>query len=109
MTGEELDPLLVMQARRIEMAFFRRMGVYVKVGRSECEKEGLKVIDVGWVDISKGSREKPDYRSRLVGKDFKRGSLPELFAATPPWKHCDSSKVKLLQSTASGVEVSIFW
>ena len=28
--------------------------------------------------------EKPDYRSRLVGKEFKTYDAPELFAPTPP-------------------------
>ena len=43
------------------------------------------MIQVRWIDINKGDVEKPDYRSRLVAKQFKRkGSAQEWFAATPP-------------------------
>ncbi len=44
-----------------------------------------KIVKVRWIDINKGDEENPCYRSRLVAKEFKRGTdNPELFAATPP-------------------------
>ncbi len=37
-----------------------------------------------WVDINKGDEANPDYRSRLVAKEFKTDVRPDLYAATPP-------------------------
>ena len=37
-----------------------------------------------WIDINKGDTENPNYRSRLVAKEFKTDINPELYAATPP-------------------------
>ena len=54
--------------------------------------EGVKVIQVRWIDINKGDEEKPDIRSRLVAKDFNAEDRPELFAATPPTKAMRKSK-----------------
>ena len=36
------------------------------------------------MDINKGDSESPNYRSRLVAKEFNTGVCPELYAATPP-------------------------
>ena len=84
--GEALDPEKVMAARREELAYFRSMGVYKKVPLSEAAAAGQKTIAVRWIDINKGDRETPVYRSRLVAKEFRRGAQqePELFAPTPP-------------------------
>ena len=38
-TGQELDPALMMKARRDEMAYFRDMRVYEKVDLEECYRE----------------------------------------------------------------------
>ena len=37
-----------------------------------------------WIDINKGDDQNPNYRSRMVGKEFNDGVLEGLFAATPP-------------------------
>ena len=37
-----------------------------------------------WIDINKGDKTNPEYRSRLVAKEIKRDSRIDLFAATPP-------------------------
>ena len=37
-----------------------------------------------WVDINKGDESSPNYRSRLVGREFKKNKRDDLFAATPP-------------------------
>ena len=84
-SGQQLDPKLMMAARRDEIAYFRSMGVYEKVDMAECWKEtGKAPIAVRWVDINKGDSSNPNYRSRLVAKEFNTGVCPELYAATPP-------------------------
>ena len=70
-----LDPLLVKRAREEEMKEFSNHGVYAKVPLRECfERTGKKPIGVKWVDINKGDEEKPEYRSRLVAKEIKKGT-----------------------------------
>jgi hypothetical protein len=60
-------------------------GVYVKVPLEECWKEtGREPIGARWVDINKGDKEKPEYRSRLVAQEIKVDEREDLFAATPP-------------------------
>ena len=85
-SGERLDPALVWKARMEEMAYFRSMNVYSKVSMARCvERTGRKPIAVRWVDINKGDAANPNYRSRLVAKEFKgNDDRPEWFAATPP-------------------------
>ena len=60
------------------------MGVYTRVPRSEQAQTGGKIITTRWVDVNKGDSANPNYRSRLVGKEFKTGVDDTLFAATPP-------------------------
>ena len=36
------------------------------------------------MDIDKGDEKKPDYRSRLVAKEFNNGQEEGLYASTPP-------------------------
>ena len=36
------------------------------------------------VDVNKGDSEDPNYRSRLVGREFNTGVNNALYAATPP-------------------------
>ena len=86
-SGEPLDPAMVRAARKEELAYFRSMGVYEKVPVARAiEETGRKPIAVRWIDINKGYRECPVYRSRLVANEFRKSAQqdPELFAATPP-------------------------
>jgi hypothetical protein len=84
-SGEFLDADKVKEARRAEMSYYRKMGVYKKVPIKEClEKTGKPPIGVRWVDVNKGDRKAPLYRSRLVAKEFKKYKDDDLFAATPP-------------------------
>jgi hypothetical protein len=84
-SGTKLKPELVAKARREEMAYVRTMGVYRKVPRSKCiQTTGKKPIAVRWIDVNKGDDTSPNYRSRLVAKDFKTTVNMELYAATPP-------------------------
>ena len=98
-TGQRLDPGLMRKARMDEIAYFREMGVYEKVDLQECwEVTGKAPIAVRWVDINKGDSESPNYRSRLVAKEFNTGVCPELYAATPP-SECLRLMLSLLAST----------
>eukprot|EP00973_Karenia_brevis_P061009 8483342-Karenia_brevis.AAC.1 len=84
-SGAELDPQLVKEARKAEMRYFKKMQVYRKVETSKCWKmTGKKPIGVRWVDVNKQDNVNPKYRSRLVAKQFKTSNEPELYAATPP-------------------------
>ena len=75
----------MIKARKDEIAYFRQTGVYEKVDVSESLKEtGKAPIAVRWVDIYKGDSANPNYRSRLVVKEFNTGVCPELYAAKPP-------------------------
>ena len=72
-------------ARAAEMDHYRKMGVYVKVPISECvAKTGEQPIGVRWVDIGKGDRNRPDYRSRLVATQYRQARGDDLYATTPP-------------------------
>ena len=79
-TGNPLQRSLAINARRVEMDYFRQMGVYTKVRK----ESWMKVISTKWLDINKGDEVLPNYRSRLVGCEFKRDKRDDLFAATPP-------------------------
>ena len=46
-TGHSLNHGLAVEARKLEMQFFRKMGVYTKVPRSEATSHGRRVITMG--------------------------------------------------------------
>ena len=84
-SGAPLVPSLVAEARKEEIEYFKAMKVYRKVHRDECWKAtGKGPIQVRWVDINKGDDVHPNYRSRLVAKEFKTDVRPDLYAPTPP-------------------------
>ena len=84
-TGEELDPKEVSKARAKEMAYIGEKNVWKVIPRVEAERNGWKVIQTRWIDVNKGDKENPNYRSRLVAKEFNDGTQHDgLFAATPP-------------------------
>ena len=86
LTGEELDPELVKEARSEEMQGFKDFGVYEYVLREVAKSDPTgKKIGVRWVDVNKGTVDQPKVRSRLVGQEFAGKEIREdLFAATPP-------------------------
>ena len=53
------------------------------VTRAEQEQSLGKIIGVGWVDMNKGDSEDPEYRYRLVGREFAVGKDDALYAVTP--------------------------
>ena len=79
-TGEPLVKEEAVKARRLEMEFFKKKGVYSKIKR----QAWMKVITTRWLDINKGDAMNMDYRARLVGREIKRDRREDLFAATPP-------------------------
>ena len=84
-TGAPLDPAKVAKARAEEMEYFRNMNVYEYTTVEECKRiTGKPPVGVRWIDINKGDDTLPNYRSRLVAKEFRVDVQPEYFAATPP-------------------------
>ena len=83
-SGRELEPEKVVKARKEEVDFIRKMGVWQEVDRPS-DKPVLKGRRV---DINKGDQDRPIYRSRYVGKEIKKGSkgalVADFFAAMPP-------------------------
>ena len=77
------------------MGEVRKHRVYIKVPIQECyDKTGKSPIKTRWIDINKGDKIHPEYRSRLVAKEIKTNKREDLFAATPPLE----AKKSLLQS-----------
>ena len=84
-SGERLDYHGVREARKEAMEEVKKHQVWVKVPTKECwERTGKAPIKTRWVDINKGDRVHPEYRSRLVCKELNTGKREDLFAATPP-------------------------
>eukprot|EP00974_Lingulodinium_polyedra_P077843 7535890-Lingulodinium_polyedra.AAC.1 len=80
----DLDPKAVAMARRKEMAYIHEKKVWRRTKRSEAQRLGYKVVRTRWIDINKGDTANPNYRSRLVAKEFNNGEEDGLFASTPP-------------------------
>ena len=80
------------------MDFLRRMGVYRKVHKMHAK--GKTIITTRWVDTNKGTKEDPNYRARLVGREIKKDNRLDLFSATPP---LETMKV-LISECAHGQE-----
>ena len=84
-SGATLDPKLVRQARQEEMDYVHKMRLHDKVHTSECRRiTGKPPITVRWIDINKGDKECPNYRSRIVAREINTYKRDDLFAATPP-------------------------
>jgi hypothetical protein len=96
--GGELDPDKVREARKEEIRFFIKMIVYEKVPRNRCIRLNKSPIKLRWVDTLKGDGV---YRSRLVAKEFKTNSRPDLFSATPP-----TETLKLILSMTASAQKS---
>ena len=45
---------------------------------------GKKIIKTVWIDLNMADEQKPNLRSRLVGKEYSDSVDPRLYAATPP-------------------------
>ena len=69
--GEELDAGEVRKARDNEMKYIEEKGVWKVIARDEAARREVKIIKTRWIDINKGDRANPNYRSRLVAKEFR--------------------------------------
>ena len=86
-TGQVLRDELVREARRVELDFFNKKGVWMKVPYEEARKRtGKPPITVRWVDTNKGDEVEENYRSRLVARQLKAHdhSNTSYFAPAPP-------------------------
>ena len=83
-SGKELDVKRVREARRLEMQYVKEKKVWRKMPRATAIAMGYKIVGTRWLDINKGDEDSPEYRSRLVGKEFNDGFEEGLFASTPP-------------------------
>ena len=71
-SNEPLIPSLVQAARKEELEYFKTMKVYEYAPLAECLKvTGKQPIGVRWIDTNKGDQAQPNYRSRLVAKEYK--------------------------------------
>lgn len=86
--GKALKKELVEEARAEEMATMRKMQVWIKVDRNEAIREtGNPPTQLWWVDMNKEDDKRPNYCSRIVAKEIRTHSRPDLFAAIPPVDH----------------------
>ncbi|CAK9027043.1 Reverse transcriptase Ty1/copia-type domain-containing protein, partial [Durusdinium trenchii] len=90
-SGEQLPPKLVQEARAEEIGWIHKIGLYDKVPRSQAVASGKPILPVRWVDVNKGDKAHYKVRSRIVGKELKAKTKEallahELFSATPPWE-----------------------
>ena len=83
-SGKELDVKRVREARKLEMEYVKDKKVWRKITRKSAIALGYKIVGTRWLDINKGDETSPEYRSRLVGKEFNDGFEEGLFASTPP-------------------------
>ena len=98
-SGAELDPAAVKKARAEEIDYVHKMSLYTKVPVEECcKKTGRAPITVRWIDINKGDKKDPNYRSRLVAREINTHKRDDLFAGTPPLEALKS----ILSMAASG-------
>ena len=85
LTGQPLDPKLVLEARQKELDYFASKGVWRKASIAECRREmGRNPISVRWVDVNKGDDVNPNIRSRLVARQIRGPGEESTFAPTPP-------------------------
>ena len=70
-SGAELDPKVVKQARSEEIEYVRKWSFYTKVLIKErYDKTGKAPITVRWIDINKGDQTNANYRSRFVAREI---------------------------------------
>ena len=63
---------LVQMARKEELDFIEKFGVYEDATVEECFAEsGRAPVGTNWVDVNNKTAENPNIRCRLVARDFK--------------------------------------
>merc|ERR1712015_131224 len=100
-SGEWLNPDMVKEARKEEMAEVKKHRVYEKVDVTECyERTGKAPIGTRWVDVNKGDSVHPEYRSRLVAQEINTNKREDLFAATPS---LEAKKMLMSMAVTEGI------
>ena len=85
--GGTLHTGKVKDARRQDIEFIANRRVYdIVPWRQPLERIGTSPINnnTRWVDTNKGSEDAPNYRSRWVAQELRRGPDHALYASTPP-------------------------
>ena len=59
-------------SRKVEIDFMNRLEVYRNRPRNWAKDKGIHVIPTKWVDVNRGDEKRPEYWSRLCGKELKR-------------------------------------
>ena len=105
-SGVRLDPELLSASRKVEIDFMNRLEVYRKRPRNWAKDKGIHVIPTKWVEVNKGDDKRPEYRSRLCGKELKRwdATMPGTFASMGPFEGVTSllSKAVMWKPGANG-------
>ena len=84
-SGAELNPRMVEEARKEEIEYVRKMRLCDKVHIAERKRvTGNMPTTVRWIDINKGDSNNPHYRSIIVARELNTHKRDDLFAATPP-------------------------
>lgn len=60
----------MVEARELEIEYAEKKPVWKKIQGSMAKNKGWKITRPRWIDINKGDDESPNYRSRMVGKEF---------------------------------------
>lgn len=102
--GQNLDPKAVTAARFREMKYIRKKDVWKFVTREEARNNGWKIIKTRCIDVNKGDDENPNYRSRLVAKEFNDGGSGGIVREHPPWE-----ALRMLVREASTVRSKEEW
>ena len=101
MSGKALDARTVKQARKEEIIEIEKHNVWKLVPIATCWAiTGKRPIQTKWVDVNKGDEENPEYRSRLVAKEFNNSKKNDIFAATPP---LEAKKVLFSMAVMEGI------
>ena len=89
-TGQPLDPILVREARKRELEYFKTKEVW-QLEQIETARKftGRRPISVRWVDVNKGDDQEPNIRSRLVAREIRSPGTEAVFAPTPHSKHSE--------------------
>ena len=106
-TGTQLNSESVREARADEIRFIKKFDVWT-VGSRPAKGSGYTVVRGRWVDVNKGDSEKPNYRSRYVGQEIKKGVktafVSEFFAAMPPLSSSKFLLILAVTKTFPGID-----
>ena len=87
-SGARLDPEPLSASRKVEIDFMNRLEVSRKRPRNGAKDKGIHVIPTKGVDVNKGDDKRPEYWSKLCGKELKRWdpTMPGTFESRGPFE-----------------------